>query len=99
MKVNVTKVIKDFNGNAIKDGEADVIARPLLVNALTLLGQDDKELSGDDRFKRYKLAIKITDNDEVDLTSEEVSHIKGIVGKMFQPLIVGRLFDILEGNE
>lgn len=63
-----------------------------------LLGtyDDDRATSGDAKFKRFRLAMKISDSAEVDLKAEEVTEIKSFLAKAFGPLVIGRAYDLLD---
>lgn len=64
-------------------------------NALYILGQDEQNTSGDERYKRAELAARI--KGKVDnLKSEEKALIKQRVGKVFGPLVVKRVWDELD---
>jgi hypothetical protein len=96
MKLNLNKPIKDLDGNIIEK----ITAKSLIRDALVTLGEDDKNLSGEAKYTQFSLALRITEagDGEVELSSEEITKIKALVGRMFYPLVVGRLFDILEGK-
>lgn len=98
MKINFSQILKNHKGTNIKNelGEEVKLSAPC-VNALNLLFEDEKGLSGDDKFKRYKLSLKIDSDDEVDVTAEDIALIKKVVGKGYPPNIVGIVYDTLEG--
>jgi len=54
--------------------------------------------SGVDKVKKYELAKKVYIGGEVDLIAEEITLIKERIGDIFAPVIVGQVFDILEGK-
>jgi hypothetical protein len=99
MIVDLEKPIKDLEGNIVTEADEPVLAKTLVIRALTILGQDDEKASGDERYRRYKLALDITEQKRVNLKSEDIADIKKLVGKMYMPIIVGRVYDILEGND
>jgi hypothetical protein len=77
------------------------------VDALTLervvvsaLLQPSDKMSGDEKYTRYTLMRKLHGaQSPVDLTVDEVSLIKRIVGEsQYTPLITGQAWDILEGK-
>lgn len=59
-------------------------------------GQD---LSGEDKMKRYALALKITVADEFDVTPEELALIRKLVAKMFGPRVMGPTWMLLDSKE
>ena len=101
MVIKVDTLLKNMDGQVMKDmvdGEAvDATLRVAMVNAV--LSPVERE-SGTDKVKKYELAKKIHNaTDDVELTAEDISLIKGRVGEVFPALIVGQVFDILEGKE
>ena len=64
-----------------------------------LLGQlQGEKPDGMKSYKRYKLAEKINESEsaEVDLSVEEIADIKKRIGEMYNPIIVGQAWDILD---
>ena len=102
MKVAINTQVKDFNGAVVEGSDKKPLeVKALVVSALTVLDQKEADLAGDERYQLYKLALKISDckDDTINLTSDEIVIIKRRVGKMYMPLIVGRVFDVLEGED
>ena len=103
MKRNLNVVLKTLDGQPLKEehnGTArDVLLSRLAVNALLANYEDEKNLSGDDKVKRFKLAQQINDADgEVEVTAEQVSLLKSLIAKGYTPLVVGQAYEILEGE-
>jgi len=101
MVIKVDTPLKNMEGAVMKDmidGEAvDATLRMAMVNAI--LSPVEKE-SGTEKVKKYELAKKIHNaTDEVELSAEETTLIKGRVGEVFPVIIVGQVFDLLEGKE
>jgi len=99
--IDVTVALKTLQGADMiepnPEGEATTATlRMALVNAL--LSPVQKE-SGVEKIKKYDLAMKIHKNDKVDLTAEEITLLKARVGEVFPVLIVGQVFEILEGKK
>lgn len=66
-------------------------------SALLANHQDERDLSGTDKVTRYKLAQRINDADrEIEMSAEEVTLLKTLIGKAYAPLVVGQAFDLLE---
>ena len=106
MLVNVNQVLKNFASETMKDmveqtdeeGKRTTVAvdatvKMAIVNAV--LSPVQKE-SGIDKVKKYELAKKVFNADEVDLDEDEIKLIKDRVGETFAPLIVGQIFDLLK---
>ena len=94
VKVNVPLVTLD--GQPMQDnvdGKAvDATVKTVIVNAV--LAPVQKE-SGIDKVKKYELAKRIFENDEVDLNEDEIKLIKDCVGENFAPIVVGQIFELL----
>lgn len=94
MKYDFKYCIKDLEGNDMDKGTIQEIS----INALLAGFPDEQNLPGDEKFCRYKLAMRIDDAKlgPVDMTAEEVSELKKLISKGFLPLIVGRCYDFFE---
>lgn len=96
MKLDLSKPVLDINGKEIKDGDGALsfaaIFRSILVN-----DKEDENKSPEDKFKDFKLALKI-EPQEVDFTLEELTRIKALVGKLPSTLIVGRVYEFIENK-
>lgn len=110
MKIDVGRVITNFEGITIKDNfnidktkEAkDLTLGGACINALLYI-QDEKVISGDEKLTRYELALKIkialgTDKKEIELKIEEVAKIKELVGKFYNTIVVGQTYKMLENK-
>jgi hypothetical protein len=100
MLINTNTVITNLVGEPMKDmdanGEAtDATLKSTIVNAL--LSPVQKE-QGTEKVKKYELAKRIYEADEIELTAEEITLIKSRVGDTFVPIVVGRVFEMLEGK-
>ena len=97
MLVNVNQVLKAINGEIMKDsidGKAvDATVKMVIVNAILSPVKDE---SGVDKVKKYELAKKIYNSDEVDLNEDEIKLIKERVGEGFAPIVVGQIFELLK---
>jgi len=101
MKIKLTQKIKNLKGENLKDGKVDIELKAVCVNAL-LSETPEKEggkVDGNEKMKRFLLAEKIEKAKELDLKAEEIAKIKAIVGGSFAPLIVGRVYNALEGKK
>jgi len=100
MKLVVTQTLKQFDGTPLKDmvnGEAvDATVRQAVVNALMAPVEGDDGVA---KVRKYELAMRVYKEEEVDLTVEEAAIIKTAVGKSFAPIVVGQLFNLLDGKD
>lgn len=99
--------IKGADGQSVaRSTTQELIASDLVCTAL-LSPFNDEQPSADEKHKRFKLAQRINagqqqaandgGNTEVDITSEEATLIKTLTAKLYAPLVVGQLIDIIEG--
>lgn len=92
MNIDFSKPLLDLDQKEIPGGNLGSVC----VNALLTPAQGDERMSGEEKLKRYKLGMKISGNDSADLSAEELSLIKACVGKLYAPLIVGRVYDAID---
>ncbi len=98
MKVNFSKELVDLNGKAINDTTGKpATLKGVSIDALMAVFQDEQNLSGEEKLKRYKLAVKISSG-ESEVSVEEISMVKKLIGKAFGALVVGQCWEILEGK-
>lgn len=71
--------------------------RNACVDALTSVMAHDQGETGTSKLERYQLALRIHNEDVVDLTAEEIVIIKTRVGMAFGPMVVGQVWPMLEG--
>ena len=112
MKINWNEKIVDFSDKAIDHEDTLLTVGIFSRTALSSMYEDEKTLSGDDRFKRGLLAKKINDQlgdnpaklagrgvkIDDDFTVEEIAMAKECVGKLGSPLIVVQVYEVLEGK-
>ena len=116
MEVRFDKALRDMDGNELHDkvpsGEKNVLGQDIMidgpvatlgavsVNALVATYQDEQRLSGEDKVKRWELAMRIKKlpSGAADLTAEEVALIKSLIAKAYGPIIVGQAWAMLEGK-
>lgn len=103
MKIKTEIVLMNFNGDVLQDNDGkgnltDANLKHAIVNSLLAPLQQGKNETGVEKVKKYELAKRVYDNDEVELSAEEVSLIKERLAEVYPPLVVGQCFKILEGN-
>lgn len=109
MKINVTEQLTELDGTPIVTGkqvcqmcgqvvseEEPMTVRLAATRSLTATFRDEQSLAGDEKIVRFRLALKMTDTDEPDLKAEEIVLVKKLVGKMYGPVVVGRMWAILD---
>ena len=103
MKTDVTRVLVNIYGEkmnaGVKDGRTiQATLRWACVESLMAMFEDEKNLSGDEKLKRYRLASKIQKQDKPDLSSEDRTLIKQLIAKNFGPAVVGPAYEMLENE-
>lgn len=97
MKIDFEQTIHDLSGEPIKKSPKNtkpITLGEVVIEALLATTQSDASLSGEEKFKRFELALKCKGT--TDLKVEEISSIKNRVGEVWSPLVVGRVWSILE---
>ena len=99
MKVNFDKQLVDLDGTIIPDAKGNpAIPRGISVDALLAAFNDEQNIAGEEKLKRYILAEKIYKKED-DLSVEELALLKKLIGKAYTPLIVGQSWKIIEEGE
>lgn len=98
MKINTQYVLKDLNDNPIKDKDKETTLETVLTTSLLSQGVHENP-DGNEKYKRFKLAHRIIAGGVVDLSAEDIVLLKKVVGQTYMALVVGRVYDILEGEE
>lgn len=96
MRRVVTTVLTDLSGAAMNGTNGPLTLGSACVDALLGAYQDEAALPGEEKYRRFQLATKLSSSDEVDLTAEEIAQLKKLVGKAWSPLVVGRVYELLE---
>ena len=96
MNVDFSQTLTGLKGEPVKDPTGAPVKLALVCyNAVKALYKDEEGLSGEEKYKRAKLAQKL-DETNVELTAEDISMIKKLVGKAYEPEIVAATWDLLE---
>lgn len=68
------------------------------VSIAALLGSyaDEQGLSGEEKFRRYQLAERIHAGGMQEVSAEEVSLLKKLIGKNWPPAVLGPAYEALE---
>lgn len=106
MNINVSQKITTLDGQSIpaNDGVSGelrpTILKDILVKAMMEPTQAETQtMKGEVKFKRYMLAQKIYQGEGVvDVEIEDLALLRESVGKLFNPLVVGQVWKMLEGK-
>jgi hypothetical protein len=86
-----------LNAPLLDEEKKQVMLSTVCVNALMNSYPDEQTLTGKEKADRYHVAMKIQANPgRVDLTVEQLTLLKLLVGKAYGPLVVGQVYDLLE---
>jgi hypothetical protein len=96
MKIDFSAVIKDLDGEAVKDGDKDATLGRVACSALLASYAAEQNLAAEDKVRRFRLAETAAKGGEQEIKVEDVALIKQLIGKMFAPLIVARAYDLIE---
>jgi len=96
MKVNLDTVILDIKREPVKNGNDDLTLNEVCCTALLSPYPDEQSLSAKEKVGRFKLAEKIVDGGEQDLSVDDVATLMKLIGKAYPPLTVGRCYEILD---
>ena len=105
MKIDFNVKLLDLRDEPleIRDKKAELVPATLgdvCSEAMLATLETDRNESGPAKYERWELAGKIIKADiAVELKSEEITAIKGRVGKAYGPTIVGPVYDLLEKKE
>ena len=97
MTANMMFEFKALSGENMtqEDGKKHIMLRDVCVSVL-LNFEPQRVIKGDVKVRRYKLAIKIYEHEEVNISSEDVSLLKELIGENWSPLIVGQAWEALD---
>lgn len=93
MKVDFTTTLKAIDGSEVKEND---VAIPLALPIINALMADEQGIDGAKKLLRFNLAKRIQSGEQ-DIVVEEAALIKELVGKLFNPLVVGNVYELLEG--
>lgn len=99
MQLDVTRILKNIEGKPFKEtGEKskDLTLGKACVGALLYIKNNDT-VDGNEKFLRGEIAMRIHGAKKfVDLTIEDIAKIKTLVGDLYGPMLILRIWEILE---
>lgn len=97
MKRDFSAVLKDLEGKALVSNDAPFTLKDACVTALMAGYDDERHLSGEQKFARYQLASKISGPAALaEVTAEDIGLLKTLIGKLYSPVVVGPAYVALE---
>lgn len=102
MLVDVKAQVLDYHGNPIIDSDKkEMRVGDILFMAAN--GGGTQQDDGKDKLLRFRLSMRIVaalDSDgQLSLTSSEAALLMSSVSRLFMPLVVGRISEIVDGDE
>lgn len=96
MKYRISGAIKGSDKKPIKNEDGTLFTYAQAISTSLLAQPKDDNSTPDDKYKRYKIAMKCMDADSVDLTMDEIKIVKDLVGKVYTTYTIGKVYDFLE---
>ncbi len=98
MNIKLDTTLVGIEGTPLKDEKGNETNYGLVItNALLTPLQGDDKMEGKKKAELFNIWFdKIKDQDEAELTSEEVVVVKERIGMMYPPLIVGQMYKLLK---
>jgi len=102
MKMDFNLVLKGIDGKNIKDPDTGEDLTLAIVAARALLGnyQDEKDLPGEEKMRRFLLAKRILetnkDEEKAEFTIDEMALVKKLIAKAFPTIIAGQAWAMIE---
>jgi hypothetical protein len=98
--INFTEALTGLDGKPIVQGDPKK-AEPITLGDIAVASlenslEEDRQMSGDAKFKLDTLARKIYKMKDAILTVEDISTIKQRIGKAYPPVIVGAAWRLLD---
>lgn len=96
MQFDVTLEILGLDGKTQEQDGKPITLRSACCHVLLVGFNDELNLSGEDKLRRWKLALRIHGESPVELTAKEVTEIMGLVAKAYNPGVVGPVWLLLD---
>ncbi len=98
MKVDVSGVIKNYEGKPLKESGNPLTWRTVFSAALNATAEREVR-TAEDKAKSFQISNKLFKDKEVKLTVDDMAFIKERVGKFFSPLVYGRTCELFDGEK
>lgn len=69
------------------------------IGALMGVYADEQGLSGEEKFKRYKLAERISAGGDQEVSAEDIALLKKLIAKNWPPAVLGPAYEALEQDQ
>ena len=96
-KVDFTQTLVGIDGKPLNgDVKPALTLGDIAVTALHSTIEEDKTMSGLDKFKMDELARKVYKSKVATLSVEDLAAIKARIGKIYGPLVIGATWRLLD---
>ena len=102
-EINFSQPITQLNGQPMvgPDGKpVELTLATVAENVLTSSFQDEPNLKGDEKVKRFVLATKIYDDatakKNTDISADDITLLKTLIAKAYNPLVTGQAWKMLD---
>ena len=99
MKYDLTTPLKSYDGKDIQTGETagEVATLRFVLERACINADAQKHAAPDQKYKIYKLLRRVHAADpELELSAEDLTLLKQLVGELFGVNVVGVVYDLLE---
>lgn len=93
MKIDFSSPILDLDGKPAVEG---LTLYAVCAQALQATFQDEQSLPAAEKLERFRLLLKIHDAKVAELTAEEITRLKTVVGMGWSTIVVGRAYQLLD---
>src|SRR3974377_2583554 len=88
MKLDFGKILVGLEGKPIRFNDRDATLGLIAVEELCAAYPDEQNLTGEEKYKRAVLAELAYECNGADVSVEDVTLIKKLIGKAYAPLVV-----------
>jgi|SRR5215469_11350437 len=100
MKINFDTEILDLKGKPLPNGgDKAMTLGDISCGALINVMEEDRTMGAPEKVTLYRLAQVTAKGGVQELKAEDVATLKARIGKMYGALIVGRAYDLIEGDQ
>ncbi len=96
MKIDVTQEILGLDGKVRQQNGKPMTLRLICCEVLQAGFPDEPNLSGGDKLRRWKLATRIYNDKNPELSPEEVTELRALVAKAYISGVVGPAWELLD---
>ena len=95
MRIKVLQSFKDYEGKDVMRGEEKLTLREVISSSINVM-DPKKTMTAEHKNKAYGISVRIFASKEVDLTVDDRKFIIDSVNGLYNPLICGRVKEILD---